>query len=192
GHSMDDGLGRSLHDFVQEPESTRSWLQKAAAKFTPDGKNPNHQLAVGTRKDGSTLPLEIQCRDFSDAQGAQRILVLRDAARGSLMEAALQEKDSQLRMLVEQMPAILWTTDRHLRITSTLGGGLSHLRMKPEEIVGLTLLEHLGKESLDCTPIAAYVGAIRGESVNYEMEWMDRVFQVRVEPFRDSNKNIAG
>jgi two-component system cell cycle sensor histidine kinase/response regulator CckA len=192
GYTIGEVTGRSLHDLLQEPESLRSWLMKAAGKFSADATHQNRQNAVGTRKDGTSIPLEVQCRDFVDGQRPQRILFLRDAARRSQMETALQEKDTQLRMLVEQMPAILWTTDRRLRITSTLGGGLSHLGMKAEEIVGLTMLEHLGKDSLDCTPIAAYVGAIRGESVNYEMDWKDRIFQVRVEPLRDSQKNIAG
>jgi hypothetical protein len=34
--------------------------------------------------------------------------------------------ETQLRLLVEPMPVLLWTTDQHLRITSNWGSGLQH------------------------------------------------------------------
>src|SRR5207302_2237661 len=54
------------------------------------------------------------------------------------------------------------------------------------------MLECLGKDDLESTPIAAHLSALRGQSLNYEMEWKGRSFQVRVDPLRDSEKKIVG
>src|SRR3990172_4563976 len=40
----------------------------------------------------------------------------------------LRKSEAHLRVMVEQMPAVLWTTDTELRFTSSLGAGLAGLR----------------------------------------------------------------
>src|SRR5262249_48338088 len=95
-------------------------------------------------------------------------------------------------LISEQMPAILWTTDKRLRITSTLGAGLAALKVRPEELIGLGMLECLDRGNADSTPIAAHQRAVRGESFSYEMGWKGRTFQVRVEPLCNAEKRIIG
>ena len=49
-------------------------------------------------------------------------IVLRDVTTVGKDREMLCAREAHLRLIVEQMPAILWTTDKRLRITSTLGG----------------------------------------------------------------------
>jgi PAS domain S-box-containing protein len=73
-----------------------------------------------------------------------------------------------------------------------MGRGLTELNLRPNEVIGMSLLEHLKKDTLDATPIAAHLQALRGEALSYEMEWMGKHFQVRVEPLRNPARLITG
>ncbi len=90
------------------------------------------------------------------------------------------------------MPAILWTTNSQLHITSTVGAGLATLNVKPAEIIGMSMSETLGRSDPDTTPVSAHARALRGESLIHEMQWRGRTFQVRVEPLRNPERRITG
>ena len=86
--------------------------------------------------------------------------------------------------LVDQMPAMLWGVDSELRFTSCRGGALADLGLAPDSLVGMTLFEFFQTEDTAFLPIAANLRALRGETVNYELDWGTRVFRVRVGPDR--------
>lgn len=107
-------------------------------------------------------------------------------------DEALREREADLRLLVEQMPAVLWSTDRDLRFTSSRGGGLSALGLRPNQVLGLDVYEYFQTRDREFPPIAAHLRALSGESVSYEFEWKGRTFGTRVEPLRDSEGTIHG
>jgi PAS domain S-box-containing protein len=115
---------------------------------------------------------------------------LEDAAKKA--HETLNTRETYLRLIVEQMPAILWTTDTGLQITSTIGAGLAAVNLQAKDVIGMSMLECLERDQLECTPISAHMKALRGESLSYEMEWKGRTFQVRVDPLRNAEKSIAG
>jgi PAS domain S-box-containing protein len=94
--------------------------------------------------------------------------------------------------LIDQMPAMLWAIDGNLRFTSCRGGGLVDLGLAPDGLVGMTLFEFFQTEDTAFTPIAATLQALRGETVNYELDWGTRVYRVRVGPNKDSAGQISG
>jgi diguanylate cyclase (GGDEF)-like protein/PAS domain S-box-containing protein len=98
--------------------------------------------------------------------------------------------DARLRLLIEPMPALVWTTDRELRFSSGLGGGLASfgLRAKP----GTTLFDYYGTRDLEALPIRAHRLALAGESVSFEQIWEGRTLQTRVEPLRGEGGEILG
>ncbi|HJZ10549.1 MAG TPA: PAS domain S-box protein, partial [Acidobacteriota bacterium] len=105
---------------------------------------------------------------------------------------ALRLREARLRFLVEQMPAIFWSTDMNLRITTSRGAGLSRIKMKPDQTVGLNLADVLRGEDVEALVLDAHVKALEGESVAYEYEFRNRDFRVHVEPWRDQNGSIIG
>ena len=105
---------------------------------------------------------------------------------------ALHEKEVSVRMLAEQMPAVLWSVDRDLRFTSSMGAGLSNLNQKPNQFNGQTLFDYFGTQDADFHAIAAHRRALDGESVTYETEWKGRTFASHVEPLKHSNGKIYG
>ncbi len=105
---------------------------------------------------------------------------------------ALRSSEERLRLLTEQVPAVIWTTDRELRLTHATGAGLSSVGLWPNQMVGRRLEEFLGHDGPALTPIAAQRRALEGESVNYGTEWQGRAFLAHVEPFADAFGRIAG
>jgi len=94
--------------------------------------------------------------------------------------------------LIDQMPAMLWAIDRDLRFTVCRGGALADLGIVPDSLVGMTLFEFFQTEDTSFMPIAATLRALRGETVNYELDWGAHVYRVRVGPNRDGEGQIAG
>jgi PAS domain S-box-containing protein len=107
-------------------------------------------------------------------------------------EQMLRQSEERLRLLVSQMPAILWTIDRGLRFTSSVGGGLSQLGLAPGQVVGMHLFDYLGTHDTEALPLAAHLRAMEGESVSFELEWQERTLQVHVEPLLNEKGTIIG
>lgn len=104
----------------------------------------------------------------------------------------LRQKEKQLQLLLEQMPAILWTTDRSLRFTSSLGGGLSLINLEADEVVNQTLFDFFGTEDETFLPIQYQRRALAGERVSFEFEWSGQPFQVYLEPLESGSGEIIG
>jgi PAS domain S-box-containing protein len=107
-------------------------------------------------------------------------------------EAALHERDERVRLLVEQIPAILWTTDRDLCFTSSAGEGLKALGLEPNQVVGMSLFEYFQTDDPDFMPIAMHRRVIEGEPVTYQTSWDGHVFESHAEPLRNDQGAIIG
>ena len=107
-------------------------------------------------------------------------------------EERVRQSEARLRVLVEQLPAVLWTVDRNLRFTSALGLGLAQLGLKPNEIVGISLSDYFATADPSFAPIAAHRRAIAGERVPFALEWKENSYACHVEPLRDSEGRIQG
>ncbi|MGH2819017.1 MAG: PAS domain-containing sensor histidine kinase [Actinomycetota bacterium] len=102
------------------------------------------------------------------------------------------DDDALLSLLVSRMPAILWTTDTDLRITSVHGAGLGALGLEGKDIPGTTLREWFPVEDQDFELFRAAREALRGRPQNADVEFMGRFFQTHVEPLRDERDDILG
>ena len=150
----------------------------------------------GRRKDGSEFPAEISLSPLETEEGLVVTAIIRDITERKRMEEVLHEalhgKEAHLRLLIAQMPAVLWSTDTQLRFTSSLGAGLARLNLQPNQVVGMSLFEYFGTEDPGFAPIAAHRRALEGIPSRYELQWEDRVFQSYVEPFRNIDGAITG
>jgi len=109
------------------------------------------------------------------------------------VEQDLRDREARLQMLTEQIPAILWTTDRDLKFTSSLGRALKELNLDQNEVRGMTLYDYFtttGEESP--AAIQMHKQALEGETVSNTIEWQDRWLDCHVEPMRDAADNIIG
>ncbi len=107
-------------------------------------------------------------------------------------EEKVRESEARLRVLVEQLPAVLWTVDRGLRFTSALGAGFARLKIKPDELVGMSLLDYFETADQTFLPIAAHRRAVAGEPMTFHVEWKSGSYACHVEPLRDSDGQVSG
>ena len=94
-------------------------------------------------------------------------------------------KEIDFRLLLEQLPAIVWATDRDLRFLYSRGAGLAALGLGADEVVGLT-------RDPDDPTLAAHRAALAGAPTVYELRHENRVYQVHVEPWRAGSDGIVG
>jgi two-component system cell cycle sensor histidine kinase/response regulator CckA len=107
-------------------------------------------------------------------------------------EEKVRESEARLRVLIEQLPAVLWTVDKDLRFTSVLGAGLTRLGLKPNQLVGLSLLEYFETADQTFLPIAAHRRAVAGEAMTFHVEWKSGSYACHAEPLRDASGKLQG
>jgi HTH-type transcriptional regulator, bacterioopsin transcriptional activator and related proteins len=106
-------------------------------------------------------------------------------------ERISRENDTRLRLLVEQIPAILWTTDAELLVTSARGAALRRLDLQPDQFIGLKLLDFF-QSTPESATAHAHQRAIAGHSSDYQLIFKERIFQAYVEPLRGMADTITG
>lgn len=108
--------------------------------------------------------------------------------------AASRAADGQARLpsIVEQVPAILWTTDVELRVTSRSEASARSLDILPEWVAGASLLKQSSGDEVSSESIVAHRRALEGEPVSYQIRLADRCYDAHVEPLRGQGGAIVG
>ncbi len=103
-------------------------------------------------------------------------------------EEALRRSQSSLLLILDQLPAILWTTNRDLKVISMRGS--DQIEIKGDDLAHFFEFFHTRTEFLDMTEM--HRQALNGERVSLEMLYENRVFQARLDPFYNSKGAIVG
>lgn len=140
------------------------------------------------RKDGSRIRVQLKRVQVRNEAGTVTG-ILETASRNS-RQPRKPAADRQLRAMVEQMPAIVWTTDLHLRITSNWGSWLA--TSKAPDLVGRTLYDYLKCHDPHAAPIAKHAEALNGVPSSFEYQHGNRHFAVHVGPLRSQSGEIMG
>ena len=163
-----------------------------APLVTPDGQTLG-TLCVMDRKPRELDPAQVEgLRTLSRQVVAhlelrRRLLLERAQAR-----EALESKEANLQFVASQMPAVLWSTDLELTLTSSMGKALGQMNQRPGQFVGVPLTEYFHTRDPEFAPLVAHRRALLGESVSFETEWLGRTFASHVEPLRNPDGTIKG
>ncbi len=115
-----------------------------------------------------------------------------DISERKQAEQILRDLQQRQQLMLEQMPAILWTTDPQLKFTSSMGAALKSLRLKPGQTNGMSLYQFFRGQDCLGVSIESHNKALQGESASYELLWEDRGYTSYVEPLRNEEGVIAG
>jgi diguanylate cyclase (GGDEF)-like protein/PAS domain S-box-containing protein len=131
---------------------------------------------------------EIRIQPASD----ELLVYLRDVTERKRTELASQETESRVRVLLSQVPAVLWTVDLDMKLTSAAGAGLTVRGLKAEQLNGAPFEALVTHPEQKTVSISAVRRAFEGETVRYETREDSRWLQNDVEPLRDSDGKIIG
>jgi PAS domain S-box-containing protein len=179
------------------PIEARELHRQHIAQFAlaPNLSRPmSHQREViGQRRDGSRFTAEAGISKLDRPGRRSFTVIIRDVTQRQAAETALRASEAQLRVLVEQLPAVLWITDADMRFTFAAGAGLTALKIQPEQAVGQRIEAFSPPDDPGLAEVVTmHQRALQGESVNYESQRRGRVFQNHVEPFRAEGNRISG
>lgn len=150
--------------------------------------------------DSSDMSLSVRAVE----QGAQDFLAkgnltsevldrtIRNAITRHRLVSQLKDSERQLNMLAEQLPAMLWTTNETLKLTSSRGRELRVLRLKPEQISGRQVDELFSSSRMAATVGEMHRRALLGRSTSADWEWKGRWYHGHVEPLTNSVNEIVG
>ena len=187
GYTAGEVTGRSVLSLLPIYEISNS---KAVLEAARDGRMTENETVERLHKIGSKLSVAVKRMPMRNDQGV--VTGILESGRALRLKAEDTPSETQLRLLVEQMPVLLWTTDQSLRITSNWGSGLQHSEINAGDLVGRTVSEYLKCDDTNTTPMAHHCTALRGESVRFEYKRQDRVLEIQLEPLRAPSGEILG
>lgn len=103
-----------------------------------------------------------------------------------------REDAQRLAFLAEHLPGFIYTVDRDLAFTSSIGAGLELLNLKPNQVVGLKLTELWGTSDPSYEPLACHLRALAGMTQTYQDVCVGRSLEYRLRPLRDADGNVVG
>ena len=145
--------------------------------------------------DAGQESLGMGLHDFINKSNANAELLertVRHAIERQRLQEQVEASERQLHMLAEQLPAMLWTTDEQLRLTSMRGRELSALDLSVDSLLGQSVNDVFAG-GRGVTGVAdLHRRALLGESTSRDMEWHHHWYHAHVEPLRDSVGHIVG
>ncbi|HEV2261963.1 MAG TPA: EAL domain-containing protein [Candidatus Rubrimentiphilum sp.] len=116
---------------------------------------------------------------------------LRDVTERKKSELLLKTTAS-LRLLLSQMPAVVWTVDRELRLTSVRGAAMADKSLFTEDLIGAPYGASIDDPEQRRVCLAELRRALEGDAVRYEVHQNGRWLQNDVEPLRDAEGAVIG
>ncbi|MGI8510150.1 MAG: sensor domain-containing protein [Gemmatimonadaceae bacterium] len=183
-------VGKSLGAFAHPDTLGRlAEAVKARARGEFDSKPAEYRMVTAS---GATVDVEALSVMVAHDGAPAVQSVLRDVTARRAAEAALLDREARLRLVMQQIPAVLWATDRDARFTSALGAGLAAMGLATGEFVGVRIEDYFGHGDQGAAPVRATHMALLGHSGTFEFEWMGRSLACSVEPLRGNSGEIEG
>lgn len=149
------------------------------------------EVSERLHKNGSRILVAIRRNVIRDENGkAAGILEMAQALHQH--EATWSPEEAPLQLLMQQVPGLLWTTDRNLKICMQWGAGLPATKIRPHALVGHSVCQFLGSADRYSTPIIEHYDALRGVDSLFEYIWKSSVLEIRVGPLRSTSGEIVG
>ena len=182
-------LGWPAADVVGKPDPSVPPEVAAEHKTLCDaalrGESALQRESVRMTRGGALLDVVIS----TATDGRLALSFIGDVTEHRAEEERLADRENQLRLMLEQLPAIISTFDHDLRITSVRGSGV--------RLLGVDAAAYIGKSASviggeDSPFLLALRAALRGESRSNEYEYLGHWYENRAEPLRRRDGSIGG
>src|SRR2546429_4124083 len=98
------------------------------------------------------------------------------------VEERLSQSENRLRLILQQAPVLLWSTDGDRHVTSAMGSRVRTLDTSRTQERGLTLFDYFSVRDEDLEPIASHRRALGGERVATQIEWQGPTYVMHNRP----------
>ena len=172
-----------------DPEEREPLVQRYLSQGVVDGVDVRWR-----RKDGRVITVRVygHAVDVADGAGAGFDVTAIDvtALRAAEADARAQRSETQeallkLRSLMKQLPALVWTVDRDLRLMSFEGTLFEMRGDLVATVAGRSLPEVVGDRPSALAAVMHHRAAFGGATAHFELEWDDKLFLMTVAPMRD-------
>ena len=194
-HDPNDDLaanpGRLVYEFFTPESRERMRLEHAKRS---KGLASDYEVEVVGKKGGRRSVVICGAPVLGPGgEFTSMIATFTDISDRKRMEEALRHNEARLRVVTEQVPAVLWTTDSALRFTSSVGAGLTAMGLRAGQVVGMSVLQFLHQDPNSSAPaIEAHRQALVGVSRTYDQFFGGRAYQAHVDPLRRPDGTIQG
>lgn len=187
GYAAEEMIGQSLRRLLPVYELPQLESVESRSHAHSEGMEVGERL----HKNGSRVLVAIRRSVIRGDQGeVEGILEMVQALDPG--KAFCTPEEAPLSLLMEQVPGLLWTTDRKLRVSAHWGVGLPGAKIRPRTLVGRDVRELLGAADPYATPITEHHSALEGVASHFEYQSRGAVLEVRVGPLRSAAGQIIG
>jgi PAS domain S-box-containing protein len=182
-----DFLSHHLH--ADEREDTLAVCRAVAADRK--SRSVAHRM-IGP--DGQSRWFRTEIRATAGDGPTRLVGMMQDITERIAAQSVFSQQEARLRAMLDQLPVIVYTTDRQLRFTSGAGAGLGKMGLRADQIVGVSLQDYLeiGTPGDSAAIIAAHRRVLAGTTESFESGRFGRDYQFAVEPFRDDAGTVIG
>ena len=106
-------------------------------------------------------------------------------------EGQLASEHARLDLVLGQLPGLLWSTDRKLRIES-ISGDLRRLHLRSEDLVGQAVTALSSPQEARTVLESQHRRALAGGAADFRIDLRGKGYAVRIEPLRDEAQSIVG
>lgn len=185
GYSHEELLQLSIQDL--RTQATRETLSEQLTEANSKGIlfETTHQ-----RKDGSTIPVEVN--SIGTTIGSDRVLLsmIRDITHRKRWEETLQESESALRAILDATRESVWLFDREGTILATNRTALERLQVTLAEVAGKPITLFIPPELAKARMEKLAQAVETGLPVRYEDERKGIIFDHTFYPVPDAGGNI--
>ncbi|HTA39101.1 MAG TPA: PAS domain-containing protein, partial [Candidatus Acidoferrales bacterium] len=135
---------------------------------------------------GQAVEVRVQPSD------SEILVSLRDVTARRIADKRLRDGERRLRLLLQQVPAVLWTVDLDMFLTSASGTTLADFALREADVVGKRFESVFTSPEDSADAIAALTNVLRGDTVRYETCRNSRWLRHEIEPLRGNDGAIVG
>src|SRR5476649_1263481 len=136
GYDRATFLQMSLHEVRSDDEfgGDLNVAIEAIRDTTADHQSGPHKHVSA---DGSELTVRVESTYVVFDGRPARLVMLVDLTEELTTQRTLHEREAQIRLFIDQLPAIMWTTDAELRFSSAAGNALTKIDVDPHSGIGV-------------------------------------------------------
>lgn len=144
-----EALGRSINSFMPEPDAhahdsyLANYLRTREAKIIGIGRE-----VIGLRRNGERFPMELSVGEIVVDGSVSFLGIVRDITKRRWIESALQEREQEVRLAIDNAPIGVFTAELTGVITSVNAALCKLLGYGVDEMVGAACTNFMLREGL--------------------------------------------